>query len=137
MANNNSSLESEISKWIVELIQDESLPQAIGDAARIDAAIESFDQRVGIPAFGFDHLSRRANVRAAATVLSNLKLLDIVSVDKSISLTTGEVLRPDILCFNPESRTLIVFEIKRDKLTERQAVIAPSGAALKISCVST
>lgn len=70
-------------------------------------------------------------------MLNNLKLLDVVSVDKSISLTTGEALRPDILCFNPESRTLIVFEIKRDKLTERQAVIAPSGAALKISCVST
>ncbi|CAB3759090.1 hypothetical protein [Paraburkholderia solisilvae] len=127
MANSNSSLESEISKWLVELIQDESLPEAIGEVARIDAAIESFDQRVGIPAFGFDHLSRRANIRAAATVLNNLKLLDIVSVDKSISLTTGEVLRPDILCFNPESRTLIVFEIKRDKLTERQAITELAG----------
>ncbi|BAL27103.1 hypothetical protein [Azoarcus sp. KH32C] len=127
MASSNTSLESEISKWLVDLIEAESLTEAIGESARIDAAVKSFDQRVGIPAFGFDHLSRRANVRAAATVLNNLTLLDIVAVDKSISLTTGEVLRPDILCFNPESRTLVVFEIKRDKLTERQAVTELAG----------
>lgn len=127
MANSNSSLESEISEWLVELIGNESLAEAIKDTARIAAALESFDQRDGIPAFGFDHLSRRANIRAAATVLNNLTLLDIVSVDKSISLTKGEVLRPDILCFNQESRTLIVFEIKRDKLTERQAITELAG----------
>lgn len=127
MVNSNTSLEREISEWLVDLIESESLPDALGDAARIESAIESFDQRLGIPAFGFDHLSRRANVRAAATVLNNLTLLDIVAIDKSISLTTGEVLRPDILCFNPESRTLVVFEIKRDKLTERQAVTELAG----------
>lgn len=123
----STSLESEITQWLVTLIEDEKLLDAIGEQAGIDAAIESIGKRTGVPAFGFDHLSRRANVRAASAVLKSLGLLDVIAVDKSISLTTGEVLRPDILCFNPESRTLVVFEIKRDKLTERQAVTELAG----------
>ncbi len=123
----STSLESEITEWLVKLIEDEKLLDAIDEQEGIDAAIESINKRTGVPAFGFDHLSRRANVRAASTVLNSLGLLDVIAVDKSISLTTGEVLRPDILCFNPESRTLVVFEVKRDKLTERQAVTELAG----------
>lgn len=120
-------LESEIAKWLVDLIERGALTDAIGDVSSIEAAIESFNQRASIPAFGFDHLSRNANVRAADTVLRNLEPLEIVAVDQSISLTIGEVLRPDLLCFNRETRTLVVFEIKRDKLTERQAVTELAG----------
>lgn len=123
----STSLESEITEWLVKLIEDEKLLDAIDEQEGIDAAIESINKRTGVPTFGFDHLSRRANVRAASTVLNSLGLLDVVAVDKSISLTTGEVLRPDILCFNPESRTLVVFEVKRNKLTERQAVTELAG----------
>lgn len=124
---NSTSLESEITEWIVKLIEDEKLLDAIDEQEGIDAAIESNKKRTGVPAYGFDHLSRRANVRAASVVLKSLGLLDVIAVNKSISLTTGEVLRPDILCFNPESRTLVVFEVKRDKLTERQAVTELAG----------
>lgn len=123
----STSLESEITEWLVTLIEDEKLLDAIDQQAGIDAAIESIEKRTGVPAFGFDHLSRRANVRAASAVLESLELLDVIAVNKSISLRTGEVLRPDILCFNPESRTLVVFEVKRDKLTERQAVTELAG----------
>ena len=127
MKTSKSSLESEIAAWLVKAIEDETLLDAIDDRASIETAFNSFSDDSVIPAFGFDHLSRRANIRAAATVLRNLTLLEVVSVDKSISLTTGEVLRPDVLCFNPESRTLVVFEIKRDKLTERQAITELAG----------
>lgn len=123
----STSLESEITEWLVKLIEDEKLLDAIDEQKGIDAAIESIKKRTGVPAFGFDHLSRRANVRAASVVLKSLGLLEVIAVDKSISLKTGEVLRPDILCFNPESRTLVVFEVKRDKLTERQAVTELAG----------
>lgn len=127
MAFSKITLESEITEWLVEVIREETLLDAIGGQASINAAFTSFSDESVIPAFGFDHLSRRANVRAAATVLESLALLNVVSVDKSISLTTGEVLRPDVLCFNPETRTLVVFEIKRDKLTERQAITELAG----------
>jgi hypothetical protein len=120
-------LESEITQWLVDLIEGEQLLEAIEEQEDIRVAFDAIEKRIGIPSFGFDHLSRRANVRAAATVLENLGLLEIVAVDKSISLTTGEVLRPDILCFNPESKTLVVFEVKRDKLTERQAITELAG----------
>ncbi len=123
----STSLESEITEWLVQLIHDEELLDAIGEQEGIDAAVEAINEKAGVPAFGFDHLTRRANVRAASSVLKSLGLLDVIAVDKSISLTTGEVLRPDILCFNPESRTLVVFEVKRDKLTERQAVTELAG----------
>ncbi len=127
MAPIKTSLEHEITTWLVKKIKAEALMDAIDGRAAIDAAFKSYSDDSVIPAFGFDHLSRRANVRAAATVLEKLTLLDIVSIDKSISLTTGEVLRPDVLCFNAETRTLIVFEIKRNKLTERQAITELAG----------
>lgn len=127
MASSNPSLENEIVQWLVELIESDELPQVIEGVEGIEKIVESFDQESIISAFGIDHLSRRASARAADIVLGNLGLLEVIAVDKSISLTKGEVLRPDILCFNPETQTFVVFEVKRDKLTERQAVTELAG----------
>lgn len=127
MAKNTALSEDEIVGWLVELIKDNKLLEGIDETDQIYAIKETFNQPASIPAFGFDHLSRRASVRAAATVLDNLTWLEIISVNTSISLTTGEILRPDILCFNPETRAFVVFEVKRDKLTERQAVTELAG----------
>lgn len=63
-----------------------------------------------LPAFSIDYISRRTSAEAARHVLGRLSLLEIVSINKSISLTTGEVLRPDILCFNSETKTLVVLK---------------------------
>jgi hypothetical protein len=60
-------------------------------------------------------------------VLDRLDNLDIVSVDKSISMKTGEVLRPDVVAYHVETRTIVVFEVKREKGTERQAVSELAG----------
>ena len=127
MAKNTALSEDEIVDWLVELIKNDELLEVIDETEKIYAIKETFNQAACIPAFGFDHLSRRASVRAAATVLDTLSLLEIISVNKSISLTTGEILRPDILCFNPEKRSFVVFEVKRDKLTERQALTELAG----------
>lgn len=127
MAKNTALSEDEIVTWLVNLIKNKQLLESIGETDQIYATKETFYQPGSIPAFGFDHLSRRASVRAAATVLDNLTFLEIISINESISLTTGEILRPDILCFNSETRTFILFEVKRDKLTERQAVTELAG----------
>ncbi len=127
MAKNITLLEDEIVNWLVDLIKGDKLLETIGETDQIYAIEKTFSQPTSIPAFGFDHLSRRASVRAASTVLDSLSMLEMVSVNKSISLTTGEILRPDILCFNAEKRAFVVFEVKRDKLTERQAVTELAG----------
>ncbi|QNY26235.1 hypothetical protein IC763_11935 [Acinetobacter seifertii] len=75
-----------------------------------------------VPNFSFDYLSRKRNIQASNNVLDTLKLLEIISVDLSVSLIKGEILRPDLVCYNPEKRVFVIFEIKRDKLTERQAL---------------
>lgn len=103
MASSGPSLENEIVQWLVELINSEELPRSIEGVEDIEKIVESFDHESSIPAFGIDHLSRRASARAADIVLGNLGLLEVIAVDKSISLTKGEVLRPDILCFKGRS----------------------------------
>lgn len=72
-------------------------------------------------------MSRLASARASKFVLGQLGLLEIVAVDKSISLVSGEVLRPDIIAYNPESRVVLIFEVKREKGPERQAVSEVAG----------
>lgn len=79
-------------------------------------------------AFGVDSFFfRRASADAAANVLEHLSSLEIISVNTSISLTTSEVFRPDILYFNQKTRTMVVFEVKRATHTERQTVTELAG----------
>lgn len=120
-------LESEVADWLEKLIQSEGLYDAIAGKEDLESIAESVRQAYFIPSFGIDYRSRLASAEAAEHVLNQLKSLEIISVNMSISLTTGEVLRPDILCFNPESRTLVVFEIKRAAETERQTVTELGG----------
>ncbi|MCC8592694.1 hypothetical protein [Xanthomonas euvesicatoria] len=120
-------LESDVVRWLVTQIQDGLLLDEIDGRDSITALAGMGSQENFLPAFGIDHFSRRASADAAANVLEHLGSLEIISVDTSISLTTGEVLRPDILCFNQETRTLVVFEVKRATDTERQTVTELAG----------
>jgi hypothetical protein len=123
----NPSLEAEIVDWLLGLIQAGTLLDTIADTERILKIAKAAQQPSYIRAFGIDQISRLASADAAQTVLAELELLEIIAVNKSISLVTGEVLRPDILCFNPESRTLVVFEVKREVSTERQTITELAG----------
>lgn len=127
MSASSIPLESEVAAWLVQLIESESLYDAIAGKEALVSIAEGARQAHFIPSFGIDYRSRLASADAAEHVLNQLALLEIISVNMSISLTTGEVLRPDILCFNPESRTLVVFEIKRAAETERQTVTELGG----------
>ncbi len=124
---NGSALEDEIVAWLIELIESDQLAGVIGGGEYVREVAETFRQESVLPSFGIDQLSRRASTHAAETVLGGLEGLQIVSVNKSISLTKDEMLRPDILCFNPKTRTFVIFEVKRDKSTEREAVSELAG----------
>lgn len=122
-----ASLESEIVDWLISLIKTEQLPEAISDTESLLKITKSARQPSYIRTFSIDQVSRLASADAAQVVLANLALLEIIAVNKSISLATGEILRPDILCFNAESRTLVVFEVKRETFTERQTITELAG----------
>lgn len=123
----SASLESEIVDWLVALIEKGQLEETISDTASLLKIAKSARQPSYIRTFSIDQVSRLASADAAQVVFDNLGLLEIIAVNKSISLATGEVLRPDILCFNPESRTLVVFEVKRETFTERQTITELAG----------
>ncbi|KRP64698.1 hypothetical protein [Pseudomonas orientalis] len=119
--------ESEVVSWLQQLIEKEELLESIQGQEAITSLTDAVDQEYFLPSFGIDYISRRASAEAADHVLNRLGLLEIISINTSISLTTGEVLRPDILCFNPETKTLVVFEVKRASETERQTVTELAG----------
>lgn len=124
---NSPALEDEIVAWLVERIENDQLTDFIEGGEYVRKVAKTFRQESVMPSFGIDQISRRASTYAAKTVLDSLEGLQIVSVNKSISLTKDEMLRPDILCFNPGTRTFVIFEVKRDKSTEREAVSELAG----------
>lgn len=119
---NKKALESAITDWLVELIKSGKLSQSITNMDTLTSITEASRQPNIIPSFSMDYASRIASAKAGEYVLNQLRLLELVAVDKSASLDKRDVLRPDIVAFNPETKTLIVFEVKRETLTERQAV---------------
>ncbi|MDF3838549.1 hypothetical protein P3W85_37290 [Cupriavidus basilensis] len=123
----NTSLESEIVDWLVHLIENDELREAISNTESLLRIAKSARQSSYIRSYSVDQMSRLASAEAAQVVLESLGLLEIIAINKSISLATGEILRPDILCFNPESRTLVVFEVKRETFTERQTITELAG----------
>lgn len=127
MPNPKLPLESEVVSWLQRLIENDQLLENIQGQEIVKSITDAIRQDFFIPSFGIDYISRRASAEAAEHVLGRLGLLEIVSINTSISLTRGEVLRPDILCFNPESKTLVVFEVKRASETERQTVTELAG----------
>jgi hypothetical protein len=120
-------LESEVVDWLIKLIETEQLIDAIKGKDGFRKISDATRQNDFIETFSIDSLSRLASAAAADHVLGNLNTLNLITVNKSISITAGQVLRPDILCFNPERKTLIVFEVKRATDTERQTVTELAG----------
>ncbi len=120
-------LESDVVRWLVTQIQSGPLLDEIDGRESVTSLAAMASQDHFLPAFGIDHFSRRASANTAANVLEHLGSLESISVDTIISLTTGKVLQPDIPCFNQETRTLVVFEVKRTRDTERQTVTELAG----------
>ena len=121
------SNEAEVTNWLVDLIESDKLHETILGKESIEEVTLAIDDPHVIPKFSIDYASRVASARSSKFVLEQLRNLEIVSIDKSISLDKGEVLRPDIIAYNPESRVIVLFEVKRDKGPERQAISELAG----------
>lgn len=121
------SNEAEVTNWLVDLIESDKLHETILGKESIEEVTLAIDDPYVIPKFSIDYASRLASARSSNFVLEQLRNLEIVSIDRSISLDKGEVLRPDIIAYNPESRVIVLFEVKRDKGPERQAISELAG----------
>ncbi len=119
MKNLKFANEKYIGKWLENQIINDTLYDLIKN--KHESNITDLNTNF-IPSFSFDRLSREKNLKSANNVLETLKYLEIISIDLSVSLKKGEILRPDLVCYNPEKRIFVIFEIKRDNLTERQAL---------------
>lgn len=128
MPKNTNSLESVVSDWLKEIIENEKFIESIKNYDEIQNIINlNFNNDSFLPSFGFDQITRTGNLTSFKNVIKSLGLLEIVSINKSFSLKTGEILKPDLICFNAETRSFVIFEIKRDGLTERQAITELAG----------
>lgn len=73
--------------------------------------------------FDIDKILKNKNLKKYSDVLDELIDLEIILADKNVSSKSKEILRPDIVLFNPDGNyTFIIVEIKKEKQTEREAI---------------
>lgn len=75
-----------------------------------------------LPAFSIDEYIRRKYASATDNTLRSIENLEVLTSDNNVSTHSSQVLRPDLVCINPESQQIIIFEIKKSTQTERQAL---------------
>jgi hypothetical protein len=114
--------ELQLQKKLVNLIKKNELGDAIDGREAVDNVIERRTSTDSFPTFSIDHLVRISCAEAASYALSCLYDLDILTDDLNVSLTTGQQLRPDIICLAPERESLVLFELKKSDQTGRQAL---------------
>lgn len=106
---------------VLASVKDDTFSALIEDVAglaeySVDPSPDMF------PQFSLDHLTRRALLASGKTVLDSLTMLDLLTSDKNISSEKKEILRPDIVCINPEQDKIIIIEIKNEAQTGREAI---------------
>ncbi|PBB64600.1 hypothetical protein CK228_32475 [Mesorhizobium sp. WSM4312] len=106
---------------MVRAIAKDELSNFVLDTAQIKS-LANHDSDTMFPQFAIDHLVRLASIQAGAKVLQSLQMLVLLTGDKNVSATAGEVLRPDIVCINPERQSVVLFELKKTAQTGRQAL---------------
>lgn len=113
--------EAELQTLIEEAIRNETLAElVVDDALLIEAAANEDKDR--LPHFSLDRLCRHAAITAGASVLESLGSLTLLRANKNVSLTQGETLKPDVVCFNPETESVVLFELKVSTAAGRQAI---------------
>ncbi|WP_460105980.1 hypothetical protein [Pseudomonas sp. S3_H06] len=75
-----------------------------------------------LPAFSIDEYIRRKYASATDNTLRSIENLEVLTSDNNVSTQSNQILRPDLVCINPESQQIIIFEIKKSTQTERQAL---------------
>lgn len=113
--------ERELQAKILKLIRSEELSGAIVHSDDIEHLSAARDENC-FASFSIDHMVRESCARAAAHALQGLSMLEVLTEDLNVSATSGEILRPDIVCYNAEQHTLVIFELKKSNQTGRQAL---------------
>lgn len=114
--------EAEIQSWFENTIVNGDLLDSISGIEDVKATIKSWDGDNQIPPFTVDYLMRKKCYLAADAVLNSFACIDLVSANKSVSKTVGEILRPDLVCFNAEENVVVLIELKENAQTARQAM---------------
>lgn len=115
------SSEKQLQKLMERAVTQDKLYFLIDDVAQV-SRLSDRDSEVQFPQFAIDRLSRTKALEAGASVLESLQMLELLSGDKNVSVSSGEVLRPDLVCINPEQDSIVIFELKKAAQTGRQAL---------------
>lgn len=106
---------------VLESIRDESFCNLIEDDAELTEYSPSSDPNT-LPHFSLDHLTRKSLLAAGKAVFESFSTMEVLTSDKNISISKKEILRPDIVCINPENEKIIIIEIKNKIQTGREAI---------------
>lgn len=114
--------EKMIHEELEELIKSDNLYSSINeqDILRIEN-LSATDENL-LPAFSIDEYIRRKYNLATNNALKSIQTLQVLTSDKNVSTQSKQTLRPDLVCINPESQQIVIFEIKKSTQTERQAL---------------
>lgn len=115
------SSEKQLQKSMEKAVLNDCLSSLIDDVAQI-SELSDRTSDVQFPQFALDYISRLKALEAGASVLDAVQNLELLLADENTSITSGEVLRPDLVCINPEQESVVIFELKKESQTGRQAL---------------
>lgn len=117
------SSEQAIQDWLENLIENDCLYDAIEGKEEVSNALLGLEDADFWPSFPIDHLTRIASLRSASYALERLHTLQLISKNnRNISLERGERMFADLLYCSPETSTFVLFEVKHNKGTSREAI---------------
>lgn len=112
-----------VQDWLESVIAEDRLSDVIVGADKIRKSLAWSESPEFKPPFPIDYLTRLGNLRAAEHVLGELHTLDLVSKNnRSISREKGERLFVDLLYCARETSRFVLFEIKNQDGSAREAV---------------
>lgn len=112
-----------VQDWLEAVIAEDRLSDVIVGADKIRKSLAWSESPEFKPPFPIDYLTRLGNLRAAEHVLGELHTLDLVSKNnRSISREKGERLFVDLLYCARETSRFVLFEIKNQDGSAREAV---------------
>lgn len=117
------SKEQDLQDWLEAVVGADELSEVIEGEDGVESALRWTESEEFWPTFPIDYMTRVGNLRAAQRVLGSLNSLELVSKsNRSISQEKGESLFVDLLYCTRETSQFVLFEIKNQKATTREAI---------------
>lgn len=115
--------EQKVQDWLEAVIEQDALSDFIIGADQVSESLEGHESPEFKPSFPIDYITQLGNLRAAQHVLGELHTLELVSKNsRSISREKGERLFVDLLYCARETSRFVLFEIKNQDGSAREAV---------------